>query len=234
VSDHDGRDFQDASPPNAQLTDLLRLFRRAMELDLRVSAPGQIVVYDPSTQLASVQLGLLAVEVDENGAEVPQAPLVLPQVPVLCYGGSLGYVSTPIIPGDTGFVLFSDRCIDQWLQSGGPVDPISGRTHNLADAVFIPGFRPLPSKVTPPVDLTATVVDGSTFVKLGRNATEFVVTKGTTMATTVAAAVTTLTAVPPATLDPATISTLANANKAAILAIGNALVAAISTKVQGE
>lgn len=176
MSNHDKRDIQDASPPSAGLDDLLRLWRRNLELDLNVSAPGSVVSYDPTTQTAQVQLDLLRVKYDEEtGAEVPLEPVIVPKVPVYWHGSSTGYVSTPLAPGDTGILVFADRCLSVWLETGGPVDPISGRTHSLADAFFLPGVRPRTKALPAPgTDLAATVVEGppAAGVKLGRNAAQ--------------------------------------------------------------
>ncbi len=162
-------DKVDANPAVAALNDLLAMVRRNIELDLRVSAPARVVVYDPATQRATIQLELLPVKF-LGDLEVPQPPIPIPGVPVCWTGGSLGYVTTPLVPGDTGLALFSDRCLSLWLLQGGPIDPINGRTHALGDAMFLPGLRNTTNPITPPTDLTATVVEGP-LVHLGRLAT---------------------------------------------------------------
>lgn len=169
MSAQDKRDSVDGAAAAVALNDLLAQWRRNIELDLRVSMPCQVVTYDPATQRATVQLALLPVAFDRNGAEVVQSPIVIPGVPVRWPGGSLGYVTTPLVPGDTGHVVFTDRCLSVWLQQGGIVDPINGRAHALGDAIFEPGIRPDTAPITPATDQTATVVEGP-LVKLGRNA----------------------------------------------------------------
>ncbi len=170
-----GNEKQDAlhgAAPEAQLSDLLAGHRRNIELDLRVSAPGRVVTYDPATQTATIRLEFLAIRLVE-GEEVPEPPLLLHGVPVAWPGGSAGYVTTPLAPNDPGKLTFTDRCLSTWLQAGNaaaPIDPINARTHNLADAVFEPGLRPL-TEARPPTDQTATVVEGPV-VKLGRAATQ--------------------------------------------------------------
>lgn len=165
-------DTVDGASPEAQLVDLLLRFRRNIELDLRVSAPARIITYDPVTQTATVRLELMPVPIIE-GEEVPTPAPPLHGVPVVWHGGTAGYVSTPLAPGDPGKVTFTDRCLSTWLQTGnpaGPVDPINRRTHNLADAVFEPGLRPL-AEARQPTDQTATVVEGP-LIKLGYGATQ--------------------------------------------------------------
>lgn len=163
----DNKDKVDGASPLEQLDGLLALHRRGIELDLRVSAPGTVLSFNPATRRADVMLAFLPVIYVED-EEVPQAPIVCPQVPVLMQGDALSYVNTPILPGATGLVVFADRCLARFLLSGVPEDPINGRTHSLGDGLFIP--CPIGSAVAP-VDPTGTVVEGP-LVKLGAAATQ--------------------------------------------------------------
>ena len=47
-----------------------------------------------------------------------------------------------VFPGDLCLVIFADRDIDAWLESGEPEDPASGRMHSLSDGFAFIGFRP--------------------------------------------------------------------------------------------
>lgn len=145
--------------PTATLPELLTALLRNLALELRVAAPAHVTAYDPATQRVTVQLGALPVRIVE-GEEVPQPPIAIGQVPVMWLGGSLGYVTTPLVPGDTGLVVFTDRALSMWLLNGIPTDPINGRTHALGDAVFLPGLRPGTTPIVPPTSIAATVVEG--------------------------------------------------------------------------
>lgn len=210
----------------ARLLDVLMSLRRLIELEIRVEAPATVTAYNPTTQRATVTMGFIPVAL-VDGEEVPQAPIVIPEVPVEWPGGSLGYVTTPLVAGDTGKLCFSDRALSTWLVAGGAVDPINGRAHALGDATFRPGLRHAQNAITPPTSLVSTVVEGP-LVDLGRTATNFSLI-GTPIATVATAQAAILAAVANAT-DPATVITLANANKAAILA----LLAAISNNVSAK
>jgi hypothetical protein len=166
-------DFVDAPPAVAELTALLEQRERNLQLGLRVAMPANVIAYDPIQQRASVQLGLLPVKYI-GGDEVVQAPVLIPGVPVAWPGGSLGYVTTPLLPNDSGVVVFFDRAVAQWLLQGIPTDPVNGRTHNLGDAVFFPGARNTTNPIVPPTSLVATVVEGPQ-VQLGVGATQHVV-----------------------------------------------------------
>ncbi len=174
MSGTDKRDNQDALPAIGVLADYIEQVRRNIMLDLRVSLPAKVVVYNPADQTATLSVELLPVRY-EGEIEVPLPPVLLPPTPVYWMGGSLGYFSTPLIPGDTGMVIFSDRCLSLWLQKGLPTDPVNGRAHDLGDGVFYPGVRTAANKIETSTDLTATVMDGDAFVKVGRNATQLAI-----------------------------------------------------------
>lgn len=166
----DGAGLQAAA--SDALTRLLELLRRNVELDLRVAAPAHVLSYNPATQRADLALGFLPVEYVQ-GEEVKQPPLPLPQVPVQWPGTSAGYLTTPLVPGDTGLVVFADRALTKWLENPapGPADPRNGRTHDLADGVFFPGLRVDSGAITPPTSLTNTVLEGP-FIALTAAASE--------------------------------------------------------------
>lgn len=222
----DAKDKVDGESPVAQLETLLAHTRRGVELDLRVSAPATVLAFNPITRRADVMLAFLPVIYVED-EEVPQAPIVCPQVPVLMPGDSLSYVTTPILPGSTGLVVFADRCLAKFLVDGVPGDPINGRAHSLGDGLFLP--CPIGPAVAP-VDPTGTVVEG-TLVKLGAAATQPAIL-GTAFA---AALATYLTAVSTAASTWAGLApgapAFALALQAANTAFAAAIAATLSTKV---
>ncbi|OPK06910.1 hypothetical protein BZ164_00830 [Pseudomonas veronii] len=104
------------------------------------SLPGHVRTFDPVTQLAQVQPGILRVDI--NGAEFTIPPII--EVPVYFPGGDY-CVEYQIDDGCEGDILFSQRCIDGWVQSGGVAANPIGRFHNMQDAMFLPGFRSKPN-----------------------------------------------------------------------------------------
>jgi hypothetical protein len=77
-----------------------------------------------------------------NGWEAVGPYPMITSVPV-AYPGSDGMrVSGPIFPGARGWLFFAQRSIDDWINTGGPVDPaFDYQWHNLSDAIFVPGAR---------------------------------------------------------------------------------------------
>jgi hypothetical protein len=222
----DSKDKVDGTSDLEQLDGLLALHRRGIELDLRVSAPATVLSFNPATRRADVMLAFLPVLYVED-EEIPQAPIVCPQVPVLMFGDALSYVTAPILPGSTGLVIFADRCLARFLLTGAPDDPINGRTHSLGDGLFIP--CPI-GPAAAPVNPAATVVEGP-LVMLGAAATQPAVL-GTAM---VAALSTYLGAVTTAANTWAGLAPGAPAFATALAAANTALIAALaatlSTKV---
>ena len=67
---------------------------------------------------------------------------MITSVPV-AYPGTDGMrISGPIFPGASGWLYFAQRSIDDWINMGGPVDPVFDyQWHHLSDAIFVPGAR---------------------------------------------------------------------------------------------
>ncbi|WP_284703877.1 Gp138 family membrane-puncturing spike protein, partial [Escherichia coli] len=54
----------------------------------------------------------------------------------------------PVKEGDECLVIFADRCIDFWWQSGGVQEPVDGRMHDLSDAFCIVGPQSQAKKIS--------------------------------------------------------------------------------------
>lgn len=108
------------------------------------SVPGHVLSFDPVLQRAQVRIGIQKVTV--NGNTVSPPPIA--DVPVLFPGGTQFTVTHQINPGDEGLIVFSQRCIDGWKQTGGVATNPLARFHDTHDAFFIPGFRPLSTRIS--------------------------------------------------------------------------------------
>lgn len=111
--------------------------------DVYTSIPAHVVAFDPKRQLAQIQLGIL--RVDRNGMKVP--PPVIIDCPVLQYGTDNWTIEMQIDIGTEGMAMFSQRCVDGWLNMGGVADNPLTRFHDMQDCFFIPGFRPIPRAI---------------------------------------------------------------------------------------
>ncbi|CAN2522997.1 Gp138 family membrane-puncturing spike protein [Klebsiella pneumoniae] len=115
---------------------------------MRVSIPGIIQSFDPDAVTAVVQPAIKGVEHDESGAEVSVSLPMLVDVPVVFPRGGGCTLTFPVKEGDECLVIFADRCIDFWWQSGGIQEPVDGRMHDLSDAFCIVGPQSQAKKIS--------------------------------------------------------------------------------------
>ncbi len=225
---------------------------RDIKSGVRTALPGDVVKYTPATSRAAVQPARRG-KVSGQSFDLPQ----IPAAPVLWprFGGVV--LVGNLLPGDPVLIVVSDRELDSWLLTGGPYDPKSGRRHEFTDAMVLPAP---PSPVNRPIKVGgsgaqtyfgredgqasiaftnapapgSTTIEGQSGIRLGTAAAEgalrgTALVAGCNVANPLSAAGI-LNAVPAAG-DLVTTAALANANKAAILAICALIVSALSTKV---
>ncbi|HBX8268021.1 Gp138 family membrane-puncturing spike protein [Klebsiella pneumoniae] len=135
---------------------------------MRVSIPGIIQSFDPDAVTAVVQPAIKGVEHDESGAEVSVNLPLLVDVPVVFPRGGGCTLTFPVKEGDECLVIFADRCIDFWWQSGGIQEPVDGRMHDLSDAFCIVGPQSQAKKISG-ISTTAAQLrtdDGSAFIEV--------------------------------------------------------------------
>lgn len=111
---------------------------------VNTSIPGYVETFDTDSQLATLRIGINKVNNDDTQEE--HTPLI--QCPVQFSGGGGWSVEHELNSGDEGIILFSQRCIDGWLQTGGTANNPILRFHDMQDAYFIPGIRSTPNVIT--------------------------------------------------------------------------------------
>lgn len=123
-------------------------FRR-MAAMIRTCMPGKVVSFDASTQRASVLPGIKMKVVLDDQVTYEDMP-VITNVPItipMGFGGN-AMVTFPIRSGDPCMIMFADRAIDNFLQSGESENPgnnlnedtTTPRSHHLSDAICMPGL----------------------------------------------------------------------------------------------
>lgn len=105
---------------------------------LFTSIPGYIVEFNPP--FAVVQPGIKRIH-RPSGEIITPPPIV--EVPVVVYGGKSFYVEPELPAGTECLILFSQRTIDGWAQSGGIAEKNNERIMDENDAMCIPGIRSL-------------------------------------------------------------------------------------------
>lgn len=111
---------------------------------INTSIPGHIIAFDPDTQLAQIQIGI--VRLDINGNEFNPPPII--ECLVFIPGGSEHLVEFQINPNDECWIDFSQRCIDGWVNTGGIAQQPIVRFHDKNDACAFVGTRSQPNKIT--------------------------------------------------------------------------------------
>lgn len=133
-------------------------------LRVHTALPGRVVSFDPDGPTATVQV--MIDQVLTGGSAAPLPPLV--DVPVQ-FPRAGGFVITfPVKGGDEGQIIFNERCIDGWHQSGQPGPPMDYRLHDYSDASFIPGISSRPNAI-PNFEMDGVSIrtlDGAAFIKI--------------------------------------------------------------------
>lgn len=97
---------------------------------------GHVVSFDPTNQRAQVQIGVQRVDLDNSAHNPP----VINDVPVAFMGGS-SHLEFQVNPNDEGLIVFIQRNIDGWKQTGGVAVNPTPRIMGMQDCVFIHGVR---------------------------------------------------------------------------------------------
>ena len=123
------------------LTQVIKDAIEARLIDVHVSLPGKIVSYDPATQKASVQALIKRSFVSGESVDLP----VFTDLPVAWPRAGKAWIHFPLKAGDFVQVVFSERSLDEWKQTGASVAPKEKRKHNFSDGWVIPGGYPFGS-----------------------------------------------------------------------------------------
>ncbi|CAM0106110.1 baseplate spike [Vibrio phage 209E38-1] len=106
------------------------------------SIPGHIVDFNSDDQTATVQIGIE--RVDDDGTLSAHPEIIM--VPVGFDGDDVVF-GHKISPGTEGLIHFSQRGVDNWMNSGGIAPPSTMRKFDITDAFFDPKFRSLPNVI---------------------------------------------------------------------------------------
>ena len=104
---------------------------------LRVALPGIIQSYNPETVTAAIQIAIMGEDITSDGVATSDPIPLLIDVPVLFPRGGGFSITFPVTEGDECLVVFADRCIDFWWQSGGVQEAVDPRMHDLSDGFAI-------------------------------------------------------------------------------------------------
>lgn len=117
-------------------TEMLEKCVPEMLKGMGTAIPGHVLAFNSTKQLAQVQIGVE--RLDTSGNSIVPPPIIL--VPVHFPGGKYA-IEYEINKGDEGLIIFSQRCIEAWIDQGGVAPQKYRRFHDINDAMFIPGVR---------------------------------------------------------------------------------------------
>lgn len=148
--------------------ELQRLSFEAMISEIWCAMPCIIDSFDATAGTISCQPAIMGKRTLPNGAVIDIKLPLLVDVLVMFPGGGNTVLTSPIAQGDECLVIFADRCIDAWYQSGGVQAQADLRLHDLSDGFAIIGPRSL-ARAIPNISLTTAQfrsVDGTVYYDL--------------------------------------------------------------------
>ena len=131
---------------DVSLADVFNEFKRTLLLNLNCHAVGIIQSFNPENQTCNVEIAYKKTVYSEVGIitqETVQDYPIIREVPVVVLGGGDYTIKCPIKQGDEALLLFNDRSIDDWFESGESLKLTDNRLHNFNDAIAIVGLRSL-------------------------------------------------------------------------------------------
>jgi hypothetical protein len=136
--------------------------------------PGIVQSFDASTQLATVQPAIRRIFITRDGDKetlVPDDLPILINVPVIFPRGGGFSLTFPVRSGDECLLVFCERSIDDWHETGKVKAPTTKRFHSLSDATAIVGISSLTNKVPDydPVNTEIKKDDGSVSITLNND-----------------------------------------------------------------
>ena len=114
-------------------------------LEMHTCLPAIVIEYDASTQRATVRP---QIKRQYRNGDVVELPYIR-DVPVVWPRGGGSFFHLPIAAGDIVTLVFSERSLDEWKETGGSVLPEEFRKFNLSDAFAIPGGYPFNNIFSP-------------------------------------------------------------------------------------
>lgn len=148
------QDSQNFIPVTPDLNAWIRLMFQTFAANFNCVSLATVNSFNPANQTVNLTINYVRVFKNANPNLPEPAPdgqtsnvylpyPVLIQCPVFILQGGGAFLTFPIKAGDTGLVLFNDREISTWMQTGQKTYPQNQRTHDLSDGIYFGGIRNL-------------------------------------------------------------------------------------------
>lgn len=136
-------DIQQISQNEPNIKDILGLLKTNVFANLNCHNIGKILEFNPNTQTCTVQLMQIK---QFNNRRITPAPLT--NVPLIICGAGGGHITMPNPVGTICILLFMDRNIDAFLETGESYVPPTTRMHDFTDCVALTTFKTLANPLT--------------------------------------------------------------------------------------
>lgn len=153
------------SHPNTRA--VFDVFERELKLMFNCHAIGRIEQFNAAAQTAQVSILYKRTMIDQNGNDYDLDYPILADVPVVMMSGGAAGLTFPISAGDECILMFNDRDIDNWWNSGQNGRLLSSRLHSFADAIALIGPRSQQKKFGTYDQQRAVLFNGTTMVGVG-------------------------------------------------------------------
>jgi hypothetical protein len=130
--------------PEINTTELLNSQSDSIQIQVHTSLPARVVSFNPLDQTVTAEL--MIEQLGRNGEQLELPPLIYVPVKMFSYGPFM--ITAEPKKGDEGLVVFSERCIDGWWESGRKSIPLDIRFHDISDAFFDGGYKSKPNALT--------------------------------------------------------------------------------------
>lgn len=118
--------------------EILALAQNAVFSRLNCHNIGRIIEFDSVNQTCTIEL----MQLKQMSSEII-IPAPLTEVPLIIYGVGDATITMPNPVGSICLVLFLDRNIDAFMQTGEQYVPDTARMHDFTDCVALTSFRTL-------------------------------------------------------------------------------------------
>ncbi len=108
--------------------------------DVHIALPGKVVSWDPTKNLADVQVMVQHAVYDDDNVRTYEDIGTLAGVPVMWPRAGGFVMSLPMTAGDTGLLVFCSAGIGEWRSSNQSSQPADASRHDIGWPVFVPGL----------------------------------------------------------------------------------------------
>lgn len=134
------------------LKDLLDLYQKTTMLDFNCHHLATIDSFDPTNQTVMATINYKKTYMQRNGITGVYEPVlkdypILVSCPAIIMSGGSAFLEMPIKKGDTCLMLFNDRDIDNWFQTGQTASISTQRLHSFSDGIALVGLRSMANSI---------------------------------------------------------------------------------------